>query len=83
MGAEGLPLEHEVELLLADDAKTFAESVVRILRDPALGTALGDRAAMRVRRDFSWANVADQFAALCEMAVARQRQSGPVVGSMT
>lgn len=83
VGAEGLPLEHEVELLLADDAKTFAESVVRILRDPALGTALGDRAAMRVRRDFSWANVADQFAAVCEMAVARQRQSGPVVGSMT
>lgn len=83
VGAEGLPLEHGVELLLADDAETFAKSVARVLDDPDLGATLGDRASARVRRDFSWAHVADQFAAICELAVARHHQTGPVVGSMT
>lgn len=83
IGAEGLPLEHGKELLLADDAETFAESVVRILADPVFGTALGSRAAARVRRDFSWANVADEFAASCELAIAHHGRTGRVVGSTT
>jgi sugar transferase (PEP-CTERM/EpsH1 system associated) len=66
IGAEGLPIANGNELLLADDPRSFAGAVVSLLQDRALARRLGEAAAMRVRRDFGWAAVSQQFAALCE-----------------
>ncbi len=66
IGAEGLPVAHERELLLADGAADFAEACLRVMDDAALRTRLGAAAAARVRREFSWDAAADQFAATCE-----------------
>lgn len=66
IGAEGLPIANGNELLLADDPRAFAGAVVSLLQDRALARRLGEAAAMRVRRDFGWAAVSQQFAALCE-----------------
>ncbi len=66
IGAEGLPVQDEVELLLADDARSFATAVVRLLQDHATARRLGETAAARVRQDFGWASVTEQFTALCE-----------------
>ena len=66
IGAEGLPVRDEVELLLADDARSFATAVVRLLQDHATARRLGETAAARVRQDFGWASVTEQFATLCE-----------------
>jgi glycosyltransferase involved in cell wall biosynthesis len=66
IGAEGLPVRDEVELLLADDAPSFATAVVRLLQDHATARRLGETAAARVRGDFGWAGVTKQFSALCE-----------------
>ena len=68
IGAEGLPLQNGAELLIADDARTFAEAVVKVLSDPELATKLGASAANLVRRDFGWAGVAASFADLCRAA---------------
>lgn len=76
IGAEGLPLEHEQELLLADTPQDFANQVVRLLRDKTLAREMGARAAHRVRRDFGWGRVAEKFAAICEQTIkAKQEHS--------
>ena len=71
IGAEGLPVHHGEELLIADTAADFADAVARLLADPSEGEALGARAAARVRRDFSWDGVARQFADTCAAVSAR------------
>jgi glycosyltransferase involved in cell wall biosynthesis len=66
IGAEGLPVRHEEELLLADDPETFAQSVVRVLLDQKFASELSERAARMVRENFGWAKVALSFAEICE-----------------
>jgi glycosyltransferase involved in cell wall biosynthesis len=66
IGAEGLPIADGNELLLADDPRAFAGAVVSLLQDRAMARRLGEAAATRVRRDFGWAAVSQQFATLCE-----------------
>jgi len=70
VGAEGLPLRDGEDLLLADTPRAFADAVVRVLEDAEFARRLGARAAAGVRERFGWERVADQFAELCERAVA-------------
>jgi sugar transferase (PEP-CTERM/EpsH1 system associated) len=69
VGAEGLPVRNNEELILADTPEAFASSVVRLLQDHALARRLGQSAAARVRETFGWRRVAENFASLCENAV--------------
>jgi glycosyltransferase involved in cell wall biosynthesis len=71
IGAEGLPVRHGDELLIADEAGAFARETIRCLRDQKWADALGERARARVTHDFSWASVAAQFAALCVSSAER------------
>ena len=71
IGAEGLPLHDGEELHLADDAATFADRVVALLRDPKAAAAMGDRAQRRVRRDFSWESAVRPFIEVCERAAGK------------
>ena len=71
IGAEGLPVSHGEEILIADDAAGFADAIVNVLQDASFASGLGQRAATRVRRDFSWASVAARFAESCSEAIAR------------
>jgi glycosyltransferase involved in cell wall biosynthesis len=66
IGAEGLPVRDGDELLPADDPPSFAAAVVRLLQDRALARRLGAGAEARVRQDFGWAAVTQQFTAPCE-----------------
>jgi sugar transferase (PEP-CTERM/EpsH1 system associated) len=75
VGAEGLPVGPDVELLLADTPEEFADGVVRVLTDETLARGLGERAAHLVRERFGWARVAKSFAEICEAAL---RRSGAV-----
>lgn len=70
VGAEGLPVRDGMELLLADTPEAFASSVVRVLSDQVLASQLGEQAAAEVREKFSWATVAEAFAAICERTLA-------------
>ena len=45
MGAEGLPVRHGENIILADDPADFASQVVQLLRDPQRRAQLGQRRA--------------------------------------
>lgn len=78
IGAEGLPVNDGEELVLADEAESFARAVVRVLEDEAFAQALGARAALVVRERFGWDKVSARFAEICEGAI---QMKGPVTGA--
>jgi len=53
-GAEGLGGVDGGDLVLAEDADAFADAVIRVLRDPALQTRLGQGGRAAVEARFSW-----------------------------
>lgn len=60
IGAEGLDVTHGEDILLADDAGSFAESVTSLLRDAARREALGSAAAALAAR-YDWSVIARRF----------------------
>ena len=61
LGAEGLPVTHDENIVLADSPDAFARAAVRLLRSPELRARLGGAARAMVERDASWATAAEQF----------------------
>jgi glycosyltransferase involved in cell wall biosynthesis len=72
IGAEGLPVRDGAQLLIADDAGTFAEAVMKVLSDAEFATRLGNNAAQLVRQNFGWPGVAATFADLCRAAIVHE-----------
>jgi sugar transferase (PEP-CTERM/EpsH1 system associated) len=58
VGAEGLPVTHDRDILLADDAGSFARAVVRLLRDGNERRQLESAARALVAQHFDWSAVA-------------------------
>jgi glycosyltransferase involved in cell wall biosynthesis len=52
---EGIEAEPEVDLMLADNAKSFSRRVIQLLRDMSLRKHLGDHARNTVENKYSWA----------------------------
>lgn len=52
-GIRGVPAVHGVHALLAESDAELAAAAARVLRDPALGRALGERAATLLHEQFS------------------------------
>jgi glycosyltransferase involved in cell wall biosynthesis len=59
-GAEGFPVQHDRELLLADEPADFAEAVTRLWTDAAVGDRLA-AAAVAFAEDYSWERVSAPF----------------------
>lgn len=72
VGAEGLPVENGVDIVLADTPEAFAAGVVKLLSEPQFARDLGLRAAHKVREQFGWKQVARSFAEICEQAIKRK-----------
>ena len=62
VGAEGLALERETEILLRDDPPAFAAALVRLLEDAALRGRLAAAARARVEKHYDWRRIGDAFA---------------------
>jgi polysaccharide biosynthesis protein PslH len=60
IGAEGLELESGRDLLLADDASSFADAVILLLRDTAVRWKF-EQAAVRLAAQYDWSHVVKQF----------------------
>ncbi len=60
IGAEGLSFESGRDLLLADDASSFAEAVLLLLRDAQVRRRV-EQAAVQLAAQFDWSVVARQF----------------------
>jgi glycosyltransferase involved in cell wall biosynthesis len=63
IGAEGLELAPETEILLRDDPPAFADALVRLLGDAALRRGIAASARLRVERRYDWRRVGAELAA--------------------
>ncbi|HEX6715492.1 MAG TPA: glycosyltransferase [Pyrinomonadaceae bacterium] len=79
IGAEGLPVEDGREIVLADTPESFADAVVKLIRDENLAAEIGQRAAAKVRGRFGWDKVAEDFAAVCEQTYLANRVSPEIL----
>ena len=70
IGAEGLPVQNGTDLLLADTPEAFAETVIRVLNNPAFAQQIGSHGAATVRKNFGWDKVSVSFAELCRQAIS-------------
>jgi sugar transferase (PEP-CTERM/EpsH1 system associated) len=57
LGAEGIDLEDGVHAMLADTAGAFAGATVRLLQDPGLRLALGQRARAQAEARYDWRKI--------------------------
>jgi glycosyltransferase involved in cell wall biosynthesis len=69
VGAEGLPVEHTKNIILADSPEEFASQVVRLLRDQRAREAIGRAARKLVEENYSWASVATSFEGVLHRAM--------------
>lgn len=74
IGAEGLSFQDGQDLLLADDASSFADAILLLLRN-AQARRRFEKAAVRLAAQFDWSVVAGQFA-----DVLRKMASGHFYG---
>ena len=72
-GAEGLLLESEKHLLIADDPAEFAAQTVRVLQSPELRFDLVGNAAQLVRERYNWEDIGYDFCLAVEEIAARSR----------
>lgn len=61
VGAEGLDVVHDQHVLLADDPKTFADSVLRLLGDPEMCKKLAANGRSLVEQNYGWDALAKRF----------------------
>ena len=81
VGAEGLPVNHGEHLLVADNAANFAESTVRLLRNPVERAKLGNAARSLVESKYSWAAVAEDFVTVLKDVIKRDGEGAKDVSS--
>jgi sugar transferase (PEP-CTERM/EpsH1 system associated) len=72
IGAEGLPVTHGKDVLIADAPDAFASVVVSLLRDPARRVHLERSARELVVTHYDWSAVAGQLEAALESAAGRR-----------
>ena len=61
LGAEGFPITHGRELLLADDPGSFARAIVDLIQHPERGQALGRAARSFVVEHYDWQQIVPKF----------------------
>ena len=54
IGAEGIHVQNENNLLLGDSAPAFAHAVIRVLKDPTLAQQLGQNGRQTVTERYDW-----------------------------
>jgi glycosyltransferase involved in cell wall biosynthesis len=84
-GIEGLDLDDGVHVLVADTPEAFAEGVLQLIEEPALGERLATAARRLVEDEYSWNRIGDTLAQILERAVDEFRfrpalSSGPPAG---
>ena len=73
IGAEGLPVKPERDILIADSATAFAGAVVRLLRNQDERTRIGEAARRLVAERYDWSAVFGHLEQALEAAVGGPR----------
>jgi len=61
VGAEGLPVQHDENIILADEPEDFARRVASLMKDTEARARLGSSARRLVEQRYSWASAAAHF----------------------
>jgi glycosyltransferase involved in cell wall biosynthesis len=72
VGAEGLDLADETEILRRDEPEGFAAAIAAILADPRAARRQAEAARARVERDYGWETIGRRFA---RTLVARENRA--------
>jgi glycosyltransferase involved in cell wall biosynthesis len=65
LGAEGLSLRHDEDLLIADSALEFAAAVIRLCKDAGLRWRLGQQ-ARSASLEYDWKRIGARFRRVVE-----------------
>jgi glycosyltransferase involved in cell wall biosynthesis len=65
IGAEGLPFIPNTEILIEDDAQRFAETCIRLFRDPERASLIGRAASQRARSTVLEGRTVDLLCTIC------------------
>lgn len=76
VGAEGLDVIHDQHVLLADDPRTFAESVLQLLDDPDRCRKLATEGRRLVEQCYGWDTLADRFGDFIRAIATEEALSG-------
>jgi glycosyltransferase involved in cell wall biosynthesis len=76
IGCEGIDVNSGEHLLVADTPDDFADAVVLLLRDRALGQRLGAAGHRLTRDHYSWEGAAEKLAALYDRLTPAYAQKG-------
>ena len=68
-GAEGLDVQHEKQLLIADTAESFTRETIRLLNDAGLRQELVSNAYQLVIEKYDWSVIMPKFLSLVDKAV--------------
>jgi glycosyltransferase involved in cell wall biosynthesis len=71
VGAEGLDVHHGRDIILADDAHSFAQAVIMMLRDPELRRRYETAAAETAAR-YDWPAIGERFSDIL-LSVAKKK----------
>ena len=76
VGAEGLDVHPGEDILIADDAASFAQSVLKLLSDADLSNSIAEGGRLLARR-YDWRELAKPYVDLVETTAKqwRERQS--------
>jgi len=72
IGAEGLPFRDGQEIRIAEGPEAFAETVIELLRNPALRNSLGTQARAQVASRCGWDGVVDRLEEILERRTRAQ-----------
>ena len=75
IGAEGLPVTHDENIIIADDKKQIAGAIVQLIKDPQLRDRIGARARRYVETNCGWDKTAKVFSEQCESIVRQEDQN--------
>jgi glycosyltransferase involved in cell wall biosynthesis len=65
IGAEGLPVVHQRNILLADKPDEFARETILLLKNPSIAANISYSALQMVRERYSWKTVVETFESYC------------------
>jgi glycosyltransferase involved in cell wall biosynthesis len=71
VGAEGLDVRNGHDIILADDARSFAQAVLMLLRDPALRSRY-EKAAAETAARYDWPAIGERFSEVLQAAAEKK-----------
>jgi glycosyltransferase involved in cell wall biosynthesis len=74
VGAEGLDVHHGRDIMLADDARSFAQAVIMLLRDPELRRRYEQAAAATAAR-YDWPAIGERFSEVLQSVAEKKAQA--------